>query len=67
MQAVSVQFKVQCMYNGTYSAWLFLFGVFLQRFHTCGFPCDFEHDFGVVHVYMHVCVRGFYVHDLIPQ
>lgn len=55
------------MYNGTYSAWLFLFGFFLQRFHTCGFPRDFEHDFGVVHVYMHVCVRGFSVHDLIPQ
>lgn len=30
-------------------------------------PYDFEPIFAVVHVYMRVCVRGFYVHDLIPQ
>lgn len=30
-------------------------------------PCDFESVFAVVHVYVHVCAQGFYVHDLIPQ
>lgn len=69
-QAASIQFEVQCMY-------CMMALTQLQGCSYLGFsckdsthvvsPCDFESVFAVVHVYVHVCVRGFYVHDLIPQ
>lgn len=66
--AISVQCRIQYMWNCTYQAGLFLFGFLLQKIHVCGFPlwlwkCLFK----VVHVSFCVCVQGFYVHDLIPQ